>query len=741
MDKQNSNYAKSHILLWNANGLANKLNDFKNYIYNKSPQIICINETHLKEKHNPRLINYIMLRKDRGDGYGGLAIFYHKSLAVRAHQLNLFNEGEMEAMSIQYNYNDRWSTLILLYNPCKNIKEEEFLHYFNQIEEVGIICGDLNAHHKSWEKQTSRPNTTGVSLFNSLSQSTNLSLLNPSDFKTRLDPHTGKTANIDLFIASNHYQNKELISGPDFGSDHSSIMLQDQNRKKPHLYYRPRWSIKKEKLAEYREYIKNIEESESNSTQEEYKAFTDHITNSAKKFFPLSDNSKPRKPGQPWWTEECEKKIKERKYAKKQFYKHPTPTNRKIYNQKKKEVKDTIKEAKSTSWNTFLSELSPQTPTSKVWKFFKAMKGTAPTSAIPFSNREDNPLKPEESAECLAQHYKTNFSNKVELQQEKLDYINSTLEITSDDDYNKPFEPHELASAIKALKTKSSMGGDMIHNLFLTHLPEKMEHKLLRIFNKIYAEGTVPEEWKQADIVPIQKPGKNPADPAAYRPISLLSCIGKLMERMVRNRLTWYLEENETLLPNQFGFRNGRSTLDPLTILEHEIQMGFRTRQVTIVVTLDLSAAFDRADILSIIYKLCSRGLRGNLLRWLHSYLKDRSYRVWVQNKASTTQNITSSVPQGSPLAPTLFNSLLIDLPRTKAEILFYADDITLYSTAETMEEAKLIMQESVNEIAKWCKDWGQIINPCKSAMTYFTNKREKIGDLLWFVVDLLVNY
>ena len=63
-----------------------------------------------------------MLRKDRGDGYRGLAILYKKSLAVRVHRLNLYNEGEMEAMSFQYNNNDRWSTLILLYNLCKNIK-------------------------------------------------------------------------------------------------------------------------------------------------------------------------------------------------------------------------------------------------------------------------------------------------------------------------------------------------------------------------------------------------------------------------------------------------------------------------------------------------------------------------------------------------------------------------------------------------------------------------------------------
>ena len=149
--------------------------------------------------------------------------------------------------------------------------------------------------------------------------------------------------------------------------------------------------------------------------------------------------------------------------------------------------------------------------------------------------------------------------------------------------------------------------------------------------------------------------------------------------------------------------------------------MGFRTRQVTKVVSLNLSAAFDRADILSIIYKLCSRGLRGNLLRWLHSYLKDRSYRVWVQNKASSIQNITSSVRQGSPLAPTLVNSLLLDLPQTKAATLICTDDITLYITAETMQDAKLVMQESVIKIAKW----GQIINTYKSAMTYFTNKKE----------------
>ena len=104
--------------------------------------------------------------------------------------------------------------------------------------------------------------------------------------------------------------------------------------------------------------------------------------------------------------------------------------------------------------------------------------------------------------------------------------------------------------------------------------------------------------------------------------------------------------------------------------------------------------------------------------------MKGRSFRVWVQNKPSAMHSIISSVPQGSPLAPILFNVLLRDPPLTKASILIYADDITLYTTSKTMDEAIKTMQESLDSIAKWCAQWGQKINPLKSTMTYFTRKR-----------------
>ena len=98
----------------------------------------------------------------------------------------------MQAISIQYNHNDKWSTLVLLYNSCKNKSLEEFLHYLDKVEGEGLVCGDLKAHHPSWESSVQQPNTSGKNLQEALNQNTNLFLLNPPDLPTRLEPKTEK---------------------------------------------------------------------------------------------------------------------------------------------------------------------------------------------------------------------------------------------------------------------------------------------------------------------------------------------------------------------------------------------------------------------------------------------------------------------------------------------------------------------------------------------------------------------
>ena len=190
----NSPHQFPHLILWNARSLYGKLNQLKKYIYSLQPLIVCITETHLKPKYSPKFQNYNSYRKDRGDGYGGLLVLCHKSITVKANNLKAPQDHEMESLSIKYNFQNKWSTLILLYNPCKPISESEFEFYFDQVHETGLICGDINAHHQSWETTGPKPNSSGKTLFSILNRSVNLRLQNCADHPTRIDPQTGKTS-------------------------------------------------------------------------------------------------------------------------------------------------------------------------------------------------------------------------------------------------------------------------------------------------------------------------------------------------------------------------------------------------------------------------------------------------------------------------------------------------------------------------------------------------------------------
>ena len=202
-----------------------------------------------------------------------------------------------------------------------------------------------------------------------------------------------------------------------------------------------------------------------------------------------------------------------------------------------------------------------------------------------------------------------------------------------------------------------------MHNAFLFHLPKAHHSALLALFNQSFRLAELPHKWEMALIIPIPKPQKDPGQLSSYRPISLLSCVGKLTERLLHDHLTWHLESKECFLPHQFGFRPGLSTIDALMPLEHEIQMALRSGQVLIAVYFDLKGAFDQADHSGILHKLAQSGIRGRMLRWLQAYLTGRSFRVSVAGSLSSAHLTRSGVPQGSILSPLLFNVLLQDLP------------------------------------------------------------------------------
>ena len=170
----------------------------------------------------------------------------------------------------------------------------------------------------------------------------------------------------------------------------------------------------------------------------------------------------------------------------------------------------------------------------------------------------------------------------------------------------------------------------------LKHLPDTSLETLLNIFNYIWTTGKFPEDWTLATIIPIPKPGKDPAEPNKYRHIALTSCLCKKLEKMINKRLTWFLESNNHISRLQFGFRSDRSTTDNLVRLETFIRDAFiKKEQCVVAEFFDLEKAYDttwRYGILKDIHKI---GLRGRLPTFIENFLANHTMQVWVGSSLS----------------------------------------------------------------------------------------------------------
>jgi len=160
--------------------------------------------------------------------------------------------------------------------------------------------------------------------------------------------------------------------------------------------------------------------------------------------------------------------------------------------------------------------------------------------------------------------------------------------------FEEDFNIVELCQALRKLKQKKAPGPDKIHNEMLFNLGTKGKEVLCRLVNTTWRTSGIPKAWRTAQIIPLLKKGKPPGEAKSYRPISLTSCIGKLAERMVNNRLYWYLENSNSLNPHQAGFRKGSSTEDQLFKLSQNIQDGFQETKHTVAIFVDLQQAYDR---------------------------------------------------------------------------------------------------------------------------------------------------
>ena len=230
---------------------------------------------------------------------------------------------------------------------------------------------------------------------------------------------------------------------------------------------------------------------------------------------------------------------------------------------------------------------------------------------------------------------------------------------------------------------------------------EQLAQPLCKLFRKSLSLNKFLSNWKIANVIPIYKKDDR-TDPKNYRPVSLLSIIGKVFERIVYKHVHNFLLENQFITSAQSGFTAGDSTINQLVDIYNSFCKALDEGKEIRAVFCDISKAFDRVWHKGLLYKLRTAGISGNLLFWFQDYLTNRKQRVVISGQCSDLIDIKAGVPQGSILGPLLFliyiNDIIQDI---QSNIRLFADDTSLSLIVNDPNETSIIINTDLDRIKK----------------------------------------
>lgn len=285
----------------------------------------------------------------------------------------------------------------------------------------------------------------------------------------------------------------------------------------------------------------------------------------------------------------------------------------------------------------------------------------------------------------------------------------------------------ELTNILKCSNNKKSYGMDNIPSIVLKHLPEQIIRELCTIFNNLLNNRSFPDCWKTARIFPIKKKNLDPSLPESYRPISLLSNLGKIYEIIIYNKLQEHTNKNNLIPDNQFGFRYGHSTIHAITKLTSDICYKLNNKICTGAVAIDMKAAFESVWLDGLLFKLLKMNFHVDIIHLLHDMLYNRKFVTTNGIDISTKIfNLHNGLQQGSITAPLLFSLYTADLIATEnmnsqqIQTIAYADDIVIYSADPKISVIQANLQKTVNFITDFLNTWRIELNPGKCETILF---------------------
>lgn len=298
----------------------------------------------------------------------------------------------------------------------------------------------------------------------------------------------------------------------------------------------------------------------------------------------------------------------------------------------------------------------------------------------------------------------------------------------------------EMIHVIDSLKPKTSYGLDEISSKSLKFCKEELVLPLVHITNLSLLQGIFPTQLKVTKVIPLHKKGSKD-DMGNYRPISLVSTVSKVLERIVLTRIVQHIVKNRLLSADQHGFTKNKSTSSAIVDLVEHILDHIEEGKGIVGIFVDLSKAFDCLCHKVILDKLLNMGIQGSALAWFASFLDGRSQIVEIKqiNKGTTSTArspvlpVTRGVPQGSVLGPLLFILFTNDLPSHLKELcrsIMYADDTVLLMDSQTVEDLEVKSYIAVNVAQEYCQKQDLVFNNDKTKQVTFGKFQQIVSEI-----------
>ena len=398
-------------------------------------------------------------------------------------------------------------------------------------------------------------------------------------------------------------------------------------------------------------------------------------------------------------------KIKIKRVAYKHYRKFPNTLNYEKYTEIRNEVKRATKAAQvekemrvakeaKTNPKAFFSYISSKTkPKQPIGNLLKAEGGCTETD--------------EEKAEELNTFFSSVFTEEgdSEINEFNSEFHTALTDITITKD--------QMEKELKSLNEYKSPGPDKVHPKIIKEMAQELALPLKILFDRTLEEGRIPQKWKTAEVIPIFKKGaKN--QPGNYRPVSLTSIICKVFETFIRDAMYSHFIQNNLLSSDQYGFCKGRSCTSQLLVTIEEWMRNLDNNVPTDAIFLDFAKAFDTVPHKRLLTKVKGYGVQGKVLNWVGDFLSKREQYVAINGKCSGRVPVSSGVPQGSVLGPTLFIYFINDLPGTTLEkVKVFADDTKNFKEINSQDDARKL-QESLDLLVEWSEKWLLRFNSSK---------------------------